>query len=248
MIKGVIFDLGHTLLRFTGDLETVTRDGAEAMASWFFKKKRIRIDSSTLIEAFLAERETALKRAEATQTEVTAQQSLRQALEKIEAPASTHALIEPALKIYFEPEEMAWQAYPDAIETLKYLKRQGYPLGLYSNATDDAFVQRLINRNGLRPWLSPTFSSAGLGWRKPKREPFDLIARRWRLAPDELVVVGDTLHADILGAQNAGMHSILVTMREYPSNNQNHPIQPTASVDRLSNLPAVLAQLTLDRE
>jgi HAD superfamily hydrolase (TIGR01549 family) len=173
---------------------------------------------------------------------------LRTALEKIEAPASTHALIEPALKIYFEPEEMAWQVYPDAIETLKHLHRQGYRLGLYSNATDDAFIQRLINRNGLRPWLSPTFSSAGLGWRKPKREPFDLIAQRWRLAPAELAVVGDSLSADILGAQNAGMHSILMTLPENPSNHQPDPIQPTTCVDRLSDLPTALAQLTLDRE
>lgn len=248
MIKGIIFDLGHTLLRFTGDWATVSRDGAEAMATWFFKKKRIRIDSSILIEAFLAERDIALKQAEETQTEVTTQQSLRTALEKIEAPASTHTLIEPALKIYFEAEEAAWQAYPDAIETLKHLHRQGYRLGVCSNAPDDALVQRLINRNGLRPWLSPTFSSAGLGRRKPNRTPFDLIAQRWGLAPAELVVVGDKLSVDILGAQNAGMHSILVTPPENSANHQPASIQPTARASRLADLPPVLAQLTLDTE
>ena len=94
-----------------------------------------------------------------------------------------------------------------------------------------------------RPWLSPTFSSAGWGWRKPKPEAFDLIARRWDLSPAEIVMVGDTLNADILGAHRAGMHSILVTMDEAFSNDENRHIQPEAVADRLSILPAIIAQI-----
>lgn len=243
MIKGIIFDLGHTLLRFSGHWETVIQSGAESMATWFFKKKRIRIDGPALVEAFLSEREAGYTSAAQTQTEVLARQSLRAALEKIGAPASTVALVEAAIKIYFEPEEAAWQCYPDTLATVKLLKERGYRLGLYSNASDDAFVQRLVNRNGLRPWLSPTFSSAGWGWRKPKREPFDLIAQRWQLSPEEIVVVGNSLDADILGAQNAGMPSILVTMDEAPSNGDHRHIQPTAIAGRLSDLPEIITQL-----
>jgi putative hydrolase of the HAD superfamily len=114
---------------------------------------------------------------------------------------------------------------------------------LYSNATDDKLIQRLVNQGGLRPWLSPTFSSAGWGWRKPKPEPFQLIARRWGFSPAEVVMVGDTLMADIQGAQNAGMPGILVTMDEAPSNAANRHIQPTAVAETLSALPEIIAQL-----
>jgi putative hydrolase of the HAD superfamily len=213
------------------------------MATWYWKKKHIKLDGPALVEAFIAERAAGRELAYQTQTEVVAQQSLRDALQKIDAPASTGGFVEAAIKTYFEPEEAAWHPYPDAIDTLKTLKGQGFRLGLYSNATDDAFVQRLVNKSGCRPWLSPAFSSAGWGWRKPKREPFDLIAKRWDLPAEQIVVVGDTLQADILGAQHAGMHSILVTMDEAPSNTGNRHIQPTAAASRLSELPQLIANL-----
>lgn len=243
MIKGIIFDLGSTLIRFTGDWHTVLHEGAEAMADWYLKKKHIKLDGAALIEAFIAERKASRITAEGTQTEVLAQESLRQALRKIGAPPAAESLAEAAIKIYFAPEEAAYQPYPDALETLKRLQSQGYRLGLYSNATDDKLVQRLVNQAYLRPFLSPTFSSAGCGWRKPKREPFDLIARRWGLAPEQIVVVGDTLNADILGAQNAGMHGILVTMDESLSNEQHRHIQPAAVTETLSALPEIIKTL-----
>jgi HAD superfamily hydrolase (TIGR01662 family) len=243
LIKGIIFDLGSTLMRFTGDWEAVSREGVEAMAAWYLKKKHIKLDAPALIETFLTERVAGWEAARQTQLETSAQQTLRQALQKIGAPSSAEALVEAALKIYFGPEEASWQAYPDAANTLKLLKQQGYRLGLYSNATDDAFIQRVVNQLGLRPWLSPTFSSAGWRWRKPRRELFDLIARRWGLSAQEIVVVGDTLDADVLGAQNAGMRSILVTMDENPCNANHSHIQPTTVAGNLSELPEIVAQL-----
>ena len=243
MIKGIIFDLGNTLIHFSADWDQVIRAGAEAMADWYFKKKHIKLDAPALIETFIAERAAGEEIAQQTHMEVTAQQSLRNALQKIEAPPTTGALVEAALKIFFEPEEEAYAPFADAVETLKQLRGQGYRLGLYSNATDDRLVQRLVNRNSLRPWLSPTFSSAGCGWRKPRRETFDLIAGRWGLPSEQLVVVGDTLNADILGAQNAGMSGILAAMHEAPTNAAHRHIQPAAVAERLAVLPQIIAQL-----
>jgi phosphoglycolate phosphatase-like HAD superfamily hydrolase len=243
LIRGIIFDLGSTLLQFTGDQAAVERAGAEAMADWYLKKKHIKLDGPALVEAFLAERAAGRMTALETQMEVVAQQSLGEALKKIDAPAAAGALVEGAIKVYFTPEEAAWVTYPDASETLKQLKSRGYRLGLYSNATDDKLIQRLVNQGGLRPWLSPTFSSAGWGWRKPRPEPFELIAGRWGLASAEVVVVGDTLSADVLGAQNAGMPSILVTMNESPFNGQHRHIQPTVVAETLSALPEIVAHL-----
>lgn len=243
MIKGIIFDLGSTLLQFTGDWESIRRQGLEDMTTWYLKKKHVKLDGEALAQAFLAEIESGRKQALQTQTEVSATDSLQKALDKIEAPASAAAFVEAAIKIFFGPEEARWQPYPDAEDTLKQLKSGGYRLGLYSNATDDPLVQRLINKSKLRPWLSPTFSSAGWGWRKPRPEPFELIAKRWGLSPAEIVVVGDALNADILGAQNAGMVGILATMDEPPANNEHRHIKPTATVPHLSDVLEVVARL-----
>ena len=245
MIKGIIFDLGHTLVQLTRNIDEVAREGAETLASWYLKKKHVKLDQTALIETFLAERDRGWELANQTHVEVLATQTLRDTLDKIEAPPATKTkvMLEAAIKTYFEPEQAAWQVYVDTIETLNLLKQQGYRLGLYSNASDDRLIQRLVNENRLRPHLSITFSSAGWGWRKPKPEPFELIANRWELLPEEIVVVGDTLNADILGAQNAGMPGILVTMRESPSNDDNRHIKPTATAERLSALPGLIANL-----
>ena len=44
MIKGIIFDLGGTLLQFQGDIKELERQGAENIADWLIKKKRVKID------------------------------------------------------------------------------------------------------------------------------------------------------------------------------------------------------------
>jgi HAD superfamily hydrolase (TIGR01549 family) len=243
LIKGIIFDLGGTLIQFTADRDPIVREGIEAVATWYFKKKHIKIDTSTLVETFIAEYAAGREVAEQTQTEVLAQQTLRDSLDKIDAPPSTVPLVEAAIKIFFESEEKAYRPHHNAIETVKQLTAQGYRLGLYSNAPDDALVQRLVNKCSLRPWLSPTFSSAGKGWRKPKREAFELIANRWSLPPEQIVVVGDTLAADILGAQNAGMQSILIAPDESSVATARQDFQPTAVTDSLSALPEIIAQL-----
>lgn len=239
-IRGIIFDLGNTLMYFDGDWEDVIHRGAANMAA-FFTRKRVKLDEAALAETFIAERQAGREVAYRTDREVTCTESLRAALEKVEAPPESFALVPEAVRVYFELEEAAWKAYPDAKATLKHLFQQGYRLGLLSNATDDPFVQRLVNRLELRPWLSPTFSSADLGHRKPLREPFDLILSRWNLPPASVVMVGDTLDADILGAHNAGIQGVLITADESPGNdNHRQTIIPDATITALSELPALI--------
>jgi len=243
LIKGIIFNLSYTLLHFNEDWSTVVRQGAEAMSSWYLKKKRIKHDQNELVEAFISERKAGRVLAYQTNQEVIAEDSLNEALKKIKAPQRAFGFIPEATKVYFQFEETHWIPYPDTIETLKQLQIHDYRVGVYTNATDDAFVQRLINQKKLRPWLSPTFSSAEWGWRTPKPEPLIMITKRWGITPAETVVVGDTLSTDILGAQNAGMKTVLITRHQPESNNDYQHIKPTVVIPALSTLPGVLAQL-----
>ena len=239
-VRGVIFDLGSTLMYFDGDWEDVVGRGVADMLA-FFRRKRVKLDDSALTETFIAERRAGREVAHRTQREVTCTDSLRAALEKVEAPPEAFSLAAAAVRICFGPEEAAWKAYPDAKTTLKRLYAQGYRMGLLSNASDDLFIQRLVNRLGLRPWLSPAFSSAGLGVRKPSREPFDLILARWNLPPESVIMVGDTLNADILGAHNTGMRGVLITADEPPWNDDDREsIKPDASIATISELPDLI--------
>ncbi len=239
-IQGIVFDLGNTLMYLDADPDDVVNQGVAEMAA-FFKRKRARLDETALGEAFLAERRMGREIAFRTNREVPCRESLRAALEKVQAPPEAYKLIDEAVRVYFGPEEAAWTAYPDARTTLKQLYERGYRLGLLSNATDDPFIQRLVNRLEFRPWLSPVFSSAGLGLRKPLRDAFDLVLSRWNMSAEAAVMVGDTLDADILGAHNAGMRSVLITADEAPGNDAHQGrIIPDVSITRLRELPGLL--------
>jgi HAD superfamily hydrolase (TIGR01549 family) len=228
------------LMYFDGDWEDVVSRGVADMMA-FYRSKRVTLNEEALAETFVAERRAGREVAYRTHREVTCADSLRVALEKVDAPPEAFRLAAEAVRVYFGPEEAAWKAYPDAKTVLKDLFVQGYRLGLLSNATDDAFVQRLVNRLGLRAWLSPTFSSAGLSFRKPLHEPFDLILSRWNLPPDAAIMVGDTLSADILGAHSAGMRGILLTVDEPLWNDEDREtIIPDGTIPTLTELPSLI--------
>jgi putative hydrolase of the HAD superfamily len=253
VIRGILFDLGGTLMTFTGDWDEVQQRGAALMAA-FFKQRRIAIDEEQLVHTFLAERQAGFARAVETQREVSGAECLRTALERIAAPPAAFDLIPEALRVYFVPEETAWHAFPDAKDTLRRLAavrtpdgRPAYRMGALSNATDDAIIQRLVNRLELRPWLSPVWTSAALGLRKPRREVFEMVLKRWNLPPESVVMVGDRLEIDILGAQQVGMRAVLITADDVPSNQlYRDAIVPDATIQRIGELPALLAAWSRD--
>lgn len=249
-VGGIIFDLGGTLMTFVGSWDAVQQQGAADMAA-YFRRQRVTLDEPGLIVHFLAERRAGFERAAQTHREVTCAESLRSALHAVGAPAAAFERIPEAVRVYFAPEEAAWQALPDSRRVLRDLAITGgrpgaaaHRLAALSNATDDPLIQRLVNRLGFRPWLAPVWSSAMLGQRKPQRESFLAIAQRWGLPPAALIVVGDRLNADILGAQNADMRGVLITADEAPDNDQHRDsIIPDAVIHTIGELPGLLERL-----
>ena len=101
----------------------------------------------------------------------------------------------------------------------------------------------LIDRAGIRSYLDPILISAALGVRKPSREPFDLILSQWGLRPTQVVMVGDRLDQDILGAQRAGLHQIW--LRDYAEVEKSilHEHEPELTGDALTQVPALIEHL-----
>ncbi len=109
-------------------------------------------------------------------------------------------------------------------------------------------IQRLVNRLGLRPYLSPVFSSAKLGWRKPTRQAFEAILSRWDLPTQSVLMVGDTPDTDIKGAHDLGMPAVLITAADQPGDHQTQEIvQPEATIRSIGELPALLETWQLSR-
>ena len=135
--------------------------------------------------------------------------------------------------------EVNWKPKPGMLAVLDRLTEAGYRLGLLSNAGDEANVQRLIDKVGIRTYFDPIRISAALGIRKPDPRPFIQISEYWGLPPGEIVMVGDLLEADILGAQRAGMHTIWLSEVAPPEEG----IQPDYTAKALSEVPDLINQI-----
>jgi len=100
----------------------------------------------------------------------------------------------------------------------------------------------MIDNAQLRPWFDPILISAEFGVRKPNPRIFRAALERWGIGPDEAVMVGDTLGADIFGAQNAGVRGVWATMQADRGANDAHrdTIVPDAAIASLSELLPLL--------
>jgi len=240
-VKGVIFDLGSTLMYLDGEWDEVRAQNV-ANAVDFLQAQGLELDEEQFQLECRRQRERGYASARATRREYLAQQSLQETLAALGHPALDGELLTEGMKALFRYEESRWTAFPDAVPTLQALQRAGYRLGLASNASDDAFIQRLLRALELEPYLCPAVNSAGVGIRKPDPLMFQIALEEWHLEPGEVVMVGDTLHADILGAQFVGMRSVLALMDENPDNHRwRERIIPDAAIEALAELPALLA-------
>jgi HAD superfamily hydrolase (TIGR01662 family) len=140
-----------------------------------------------------------------------------------------------------------WLPETDAHATLQTLREQGYRLGLISNAGDDADVQTLVDKAGLRSYFDTILTSAAMGIRKPNPRIFLAALEHWGYRPSQAAMVGDSLGADILGARNAGLFSVWITRRAETAANHAHgdTIQPDAMISTLSELPEFLRTLEI---
>jgi putative hydrolase of the HAD superfamily len=249
-IRGVIFDLGHTLMHLDGTWPEIFQRGAADLRS-FLSEKGLDLDGEAFAQTLLDRRSEGFARARETMREVTAEDSMRWTFARFGLSEPDPALVNGALEAFFADEYSRWSADPEALNVLCELTDRGLLLGMFSNATDDRFIQGLVDRLGFRAWLDPALSSAGTGVRKPDPVAFAPILKAWDLAPEKVVMVGDTLEADILGAQRAGMRSIWFPSREdarqgrgtYNDVGLGEPIVPGATIERLGELPGCLEQL-----
>ncbi len=241
-IKGLIFDLGHTLICLDAPEDEVAKRGAADLAAFLMDRGFV-LDVAAFGEAFLERRRFFRERARRERVEYTAEVALRTTLAEFGYPEVEGQIVTRGLEIFFAPEEAHWKTCPGALSTLQRLSKAGYRLGLISNASDDAVVQRLVDKAELRPWFDPIISSAGVGIRKPDPAIFQMALDEWGIAAREAVMIGDDPEADILGAKLAGMRSILVKRSDDPAGAQAADIVPDAEVTCLSQLPEVIASL-----
>lgn len=242
-IKGIIFDLGNTLMYMGHEWEAVLAQGARDMAE-FLVQQGFKVDPSRFADDFVSLRRSLRAKAIEEQVEYTADYALTTLLAQLGHENLSESLLREAVDASFAFEESHWQPYPEAEAILRELSERGHRLALISNATDDPLIQRLVDKGGFRKWLDASLSSAGVGLRKPHPGIFQTVLDQWGFSPARVVMIGDTLRFDILGARNAGLKGVLAAWDLYPDYDaEGDHIVPDARADTLSQLIEVIAML-----
>lgn len=238
-IRGIIFDLGWTLLDFNGDIPATATQRARDVGD-FLASNGFDLDGAAVFATYREKMRGLWEAGAALNYEYPARLAMLRALRRYLRPKEADRLARGALEASFDSVVRQWQLYPDTITTLSALRAAGYRLGCISNTNDGAHVWRLVDRFGLRPWLSPIYTSEEIGLRKPHPAIFRMLLDEWEMPPPEVIMVGDTLNADVLGAHNAGMCAVWIDRGPVNpwSNNEEavDHIRPDATIRQLGGL------------
>ena len=106
-----------------------------------------------------------------------------------------------------QPKVNLWRrALPDMIELVKELRSAGIPHAILSNS--EGRLLELITEMGILDLFPIVGDSGRLGVEKPDPRMFHWAAEKLNVDISELVHVGDSLGADVEGAERAGAHGI----------------------------------------
>jgi putative hydrolase of the HAD superfamily len=98
--------------------------------------------------------------------------------------------------------------YPHVREALNVL-RERYPLAVVTDA-QSAYARAELHKVGLLDYFDPIVVSGDHGYRKPDRRLFQLALDGMGVAAEHALYVGNDMHRDIFGAQEAGMTTVMV--------------------------------------
>jgi len=102
-----------------------------------------------------------------------------------------------------------FEMYEDVPDVLRALHASGLKIGLISNTQRS--LSTFQTHFALEGIFSAAISSYDHGYMKPHRSIFEAALRLVDVRPDEAVMVGDSVAADIAGARGMGMRAVLVS-------------------------------------
>ena len=246
LLSAVLFDLGSTLV-YSKDPWLPIYEQADLALLNILRQAGIKINSASFYKDFGGFIQSYYEYKPVDNLETTTFTYLRNWLSKHDFPIPPEMVIRNALNAFYSVTQTNWILENDAIYTLESLKSAGYVLGLVSNTSDDSNVRGIIDHWKLSPFFNTIVTSASLGIRKPDARIFKVALNEIQVQPEAAVMVGDTLAADILGANLMGIYSIWVTRRAETPREGELAIQPEAVVTELRQIPDLLEEVRNER-
>jgi putative hydrolase of the HAD superfamily len=128
--------------------------------------------------------------------------------------------------------------YDDVVPALERLS-SSYALAVITNGPSD--VQRSkLQISGLERFFSTVVISGELGYAKPDERAFAAALRGIGAGADEVVMVGDHVERDILGARRVAMSAIWVNRSGEAVPRELEPVHQVASLEEVTALLATI--------
>ncbi len=241
LVQGVILDFDNTLARLKRPIAGLMESGAR-QAEAYMRSTGMEFPENfwkNIVEA----RIFAQTKSDDEQEEHVADDALSFLLQFFGYPASRMDgdVLRRAVDIFYAPEMSAWEAMPGALDLLRWLNAEGYRVALIANYACDRVFQRIVDYTGLRPFPDVCLCSGAVEWRKPGREIYESVLKRWDAEPYELVCVGDSLKHDIAGGLQLG--ALTVHCRMIPLAEDRRivdAISPDRAIGDLAQLPPLI--------
>lgn len=123
-----------------------------------------------------------------------------------------------------------------AEDLLKYLK-QKYFIGFATNGHPEQQINRL-KISGLDKYADAHFISGEIGYEKPSKEFFEYaLSKLPTKNKDEIIVIGDSLTADIKGGIDFNIKTCWFNLKNQPNNSS---LKPNFTVNKLSQIKNLL--------
>lgn len=125
---------------------------------------------------------------------------------QIALPEAFDAFFDELYWLFAQPT--VWRLFPECRAVLQTLRQQGYIVGVISNW--DIRLLDILQGLELMQYFQHVSISAVVGWEKPHAEIFRHATAAVAVAPARALHIGDSLQADVQGAQQAGLQPLWV--------------------------------------
>ena len=207
-ITDVFFDLDHTLWDFEKNSELTFKK--------IFSESGVEIDLADFLKAYVPINHAFWKlyREEKVAKEELRYLRLRRSFDSINFDI-TDDLINWLSDAYIAHLSSFNNVFPGTFQILNYLK-PNYRLHIITNGFSEIQEKKLVNSQ-IRDFFQVVVNSEMAGVKKPNPKIFKMALDKANVEPNNALMIGDNLEADILGAQNVGFSTI-----HFFSNDENH--------------------------
>lgn len=142
---------------------------------------------------------------------------------------------------WYEPLMSKACSEPDIADTLSRLHESGLKLGIISNSfVHSSALDKHLESIGILRFFDTRLYSCNFSFRKPDKRIFLSAAQQIGLDNSEIAYIGDRIEKDINGSRNAGMMPIL--KNAFTNDNKRCP-EGIIRIDKISELPEIIKKI-----